>query len=207
MKLRLPVLLLAMLAGACQSAEPGPMATGQLIDDTSGIQAPARDHAGLAPPGKQLTPIIPGQRGCEPHGCMNYEWIIGDDHSLRLTASGYEDGIDYDLYRVSGDGRYTHLLAVNPVIRDASRDGGVFWGYPWDIQDITVSGHGHGIRLLASFKHDIAQDGNINIPDWQRQVPALLLEGKTTQPQMRVESIDFQPISVQGLVNEARADR
>lgn len=205
---RSPVLALAVLVvGACQFTEPEPMGAGQPTGDTSGMQAPAGDRVGLAPPGKQLTSVIPGQRGCEPDGCMNYEWIIGDDRSLRLTASGYEDGIDYDLYRISDDGRYTHLLAVNPVIRDASRGGGLFWGYPWDVRDITVSGHGHGMSLLASFEHDIVRDGNTHTPGWQQQVPALLLEGETTQPQMRVEPIDFQPMSVPDLVDGARADR
>ena len=73
---------------------------------------------------------------CGEWGCMYFEWKVRGLPGIRYVASGYEDGIDYSLYRVSDDLNYELVLRVNPVAEDPK--GNHWWGYPWVTRDIAV---------------------------------------------------------------------
>lgn len=139
----------------------------------------------------------------EDKSAMCYEWALSASPSIRFIAYGYEDGIEYGFYNLQSDDRYEHILRVHPVVRDSSRSDALFWGYPWDIQDIVLSGDEGDKDVLATFDHAIVDDGEVYSPAWQKQIPAVLFVGRTTQPEMVVTPLKFQPSALYDLRSAA----
>ena len=135
----------------------------------------------------------------EDKSAICYEWSLRSRQALRFVAYGYEDGIEYSFYTLSPDGKYEHVVRVHPVIRDSSRKDALFWGYPWDIRDIVISHK----RLLATFVHDLNDDGEVSSPSWQKHVPAVLFIGRTTQPAMTVSQLRFKANTLDGIRSDA----
>lgn len=128
---------------------------------------------------------------------MCYEWKLEADPSLRVIAYGFEDGIDYSFYRRGRKGDYRRIVDFHPVVKDAGRPNQLFWGYPWDIQDLAVAPDGRS--LLTTFEHAIVQDGNQDPMPGQKRIPALLFTGRTTQPDMKVQPLRFQPATLDAM--------
>lgn len=147
-----------------------------------------------------MTPVAAADGHChyaEAWGASCHEWRFAHDPSLRFIADGYEDGMEYWFATRRDDGTYAYLVRVFPVLRDPSRPGSLYWGYGWDIHDIVLPGGGN--RMLATFDHAIVDDGEVDSPDWQQRVPAVLFEGRTTQPGMTVPKLAFFPANVEAL--------
>ena len=139
----------------------------------------------------------------EDKSAMCYEWSLKSRQALRFVAYGYEDGIEYSFYTLRPDGKYEHVVRVHPVIRDNSRKDALFWGYPWDIRDIVLSRSKNQERLLATFAHDLNDDGEVSSPSWQKRVPAVLFIGRTTQPAMTVPQLRFKANTLDGIRSDA----
>ncbi|MBB1473256.1 hypothetical protein H5368_09440 [Luteimonas sp. MC1782] len=135
----------------------------------------------------------------EDKSAMCYEWLLNSSPSIRFVAYGYEDGIEYSFYTLLPSDTYEHIIRVYPVIRDSSRNDALFWGYPWDIRDIAHSNGKGQKRFLASFEHNLFDDGEVHSPSWQRRVPAVLFIGRTTQPAMTVPQLKFKASALSGL--------
>jgi len=133
-----------------------------------------------------------------------YEWQLTSDPAVRLVAHGYEDGVEYSFYKKVRRS-YRHLVRIYPALRDDAYNNTLFWGYPWDIQDIAVVPDAKGKAFLATFDHSIVDDGEVYSPAWQKRIPVVLFVGRTTQPNMKVPLLPFQAIRLSTL--RARAER
>ena len=129
-----------------------------------------------------------------------HEWSLASDPSIRFIAHGFEDGIEYAFHRKRPTGEYEYLVRVYPVLRDATRAESFYWGYPRDIDDVVVDSKG---ALLATFGHELFDDGNVESLPWQKRIPAVLFIGRTTQPDIKVPKLRFRGMTVPALQKEA----
>lgn len=106
----------------------------------------------------------------------------------------------YSFYRRSSTEAYRHIVRVFPVLLDSSRADSLFWGYPWDIEDLVPDEAGD---MLATFEHDLIYDGVDYPRPWQRRMPAVLFAGRTTQPQLTVSALPFEPAALSALRRRA----
>ncbi len=119
---------------------------------------------------------------------INYRWLQdldGDGRSEIIRAQGFEDGIDYSISKFQ-DAQQVLLLVFNPVLRDQTRLGQFFWGYPWDVKNVVTD---KGYQLLSSLGNPDERDDNYFLPAGQKQLPYILFEGTTTRPDMVVQGI------------------
>ena len=134
---------------------------------------------------------------CRHYGCRYYEWKIRSHPDIRYVASGYEDGINYSLYRVTSTGEYELILRVNPIVVDEHGDH--WWGYPWVTRDIAIANGYDDLRFMAAFTHEIKRDGEISIPEWQKLMPALLLRGEKGKWNVEQPRYEFVPVTIEEL--------
>lgn len=191
------VLLLGL--PACSPTPPASTTLTGTADEAP--RAPAETAADTRRAG--MTPVPLAESRCSQYAYVPsicHEWALPS--GIRFVAQGDEDGIEYAFYRPT-DGLYEAFVRVYPVLQDASRPDTLFWGYPWDITDIARPDDPERGDLLASFDHDILDDGVAESPAWQRRVPAVLFVGRTTQPQVTVAPLAFRPGTVPGLRSES----
>jgi hypothetical protein len=146
-----------------------------------------------------MTAVPEGARHCFGKASYCYEWALTSDPSIRFIAWGDEDGIEYTFHRKSKSGEYQYLVRIQPVLQDSTRSESLYWGYPWDIQDIAVAPNG---AVLATFKHDLTDDGEVYSQPWQKRIPAVLFIGHTTQPDIKVPKLRFRAITLPSLQSE-----
>ena len=119
-----------------------------------------------------------------------FAWKIQGIDNILIVAEGYSDGIDYSFYKISNQDKLDLLFRFNPVLIDTTvASKKLFWGYPWDIGDIVLKWEKKVPTILSSFAHSIERDGVIDIPGWQKKMPAIYFKGKTTQPDIVVTEI------------------
>jgi hypothetical protein len=135
-------------------------------------------------------------RYCYGKASYCYEWALTTDPNIRFIAWGDEDGIEYTFHRKNKSGQYQYLVRVYPVLRDSSKSKDLYWGYPWDIDDIALDPSG---ALLATFEHNLVDDGEASSQSWQKRIPAVLFHGHTTQPDLNVPHLRFEKASVRSL--------
>jgi hypothetical protein len=142
---------------------------------------------------------------CRQSDAYCYEWKVDDEPSLRLVATGYEDGGGFYFCRRSPKGDYRLLFAVYPAMEDARYPGLNFWGYPWDINDVVLSRKGSAMQIRVAFGH-APSDEDRWVPPTQRLVPYVLFRGVTTQPDIKVgERLHFTNASVETIQRKAMA--
>jgi hypothetical protein len=108
-----------------------------------------------------------------------------------IVAEGYEDGIDYSFYKINKTNSLKLLFRFNPILIDSSNKlKKYYWGYPWDINDIKANKDKDTLKLMSSLNPSIERDGVIDIPSWQKVLPAIFFIGKTTQPNISAGKID-----------------
>ena len=147
-----------------------------------------------------MTAVPEGTGYCADKPGICHEWILRADPGLRFIAMGHEAGIDYGFHRKRTNGEYRYLVRVHPVLQDSSKNKTLFWGYPWDIEDIAVGANG---AVLATFNHVLVDDGEVSSPSWQKRIPAVLFTGRTTQPHMTVAKVPFRAIALPDLQEQA----
>ncbi len=138
---------------------------------------------------------------------INYRWLQdldGDGKSEIIRAQGFEDGIDYSISKLE-DAQEVLLLVFNPVLRDQTRPGQFFWGYPWDVKNVVTD---KGYQLLSSLGNPDERDDNYFLPASQKQLPYILFEGATTQPDMVVQGIQpFEHRTLATILEEVMSNK
>ena len=135
-----------------------------------------------------------------------FAWKISDIDSFLIVADGYEDGIDYSIYKISNTNSLKLLFRFNPILIDSSNKlKKYYWGYPWDINDIKTSKDKDTLKFMCSINHSIERDGVIDIPSWQKVLPAIFFIGKTTQPNISVGKIDdIKYLTIQQIIDKIK---
>jgi len=150
----------------------------------------------------EMVAIPEGAGFCARMDGICYEWQLTSDPAIRLVAHGYEDGVEYSFYKKVRRS-HRHLVRIHPALRDEAHSSTLFWGYPWDIQDLAVVPGAKGKAVFASFDHSIVDDGEVYSPAWQKRIPVVLFVGRTTQPNMKVPLLHFQPMRLSTLRTRA----
>ncbi|BDD08059.1 hypothetical protein FUAX_04910 [Fulvitalea axinellae] len=90
-------------------------------------------------------------------------------------ATGYENGIDYEILDVNikTEG-LKRLFFFDPII---SANDKTYWGYPWATKSVPTQKTTGNIRVKVSLNHSIKRDGEIAPLKKQLIRPAILLEG------------------------------
>ena len=156
----------------------------------------------LAAAGARAANMIPvpgteglcGARADETAIC--HEWKLVADPTVRLLATGYEDGVQYTFEQRDRRGRYKTIVLIYPVMPDPGQAGSHVWAYAWDIEDVEVDAHGWP---LATFAHKMFDDGEVYPPKWQKRIPAVLFRGKATQHVPQEGPLTFAPMSLRAL--------
>lgn len=157
---------------------------------------------------KDMLPVRDGSGVCKSGGDgFCYEWKMSIDPSIHFVGIGFEDGASYFFYRVN-KGKHTPLLRIYPVIKDARYPKQMFWGYPWDIKDITSQSGNEvvlhaAITLSKKFEDSADQDVEDTTPTGQHRIPAVLFVGKTTQREMVVDPLSYKTIKLSDLIKQA----
>jgi hypothetical protein len=143
-----------------------------------------------------MTTVPESDRYCFGKASYCYEWALTTDPTIRFIAWGDEDGIEYTFHRKDKSGQYQYLVRIYPVLKDSSKGESLYWGYPWDIEDIALDPSG---AMLATFEHDLVDDGEASSQPWQKRIPAVLFLGHTTQPDIAVPKLRFGKASLPSL--------
>ena len=137
-----------------------------------------------------------------PYASINYKWFAdldNDNQKEIIRAQGYEDGVDYAIYKIKGNDE-TVQLYFNPALNDDKYQDKIFWAYPNDIQGLVVD---QDKRLLVSLDNNYPRDDEHTIPDNQKELPFVFFKGHTTQPEMVVKNLKSkQKIGLQDLINK-----
>lgn len=150
---------------------------------------------------RRMTPIAGNTGYCKQEAPTAFcqEWALVTTPSLRVVAAGYEDGMNYDFYRLKKDGSYQHIVQFYPVIRDDVDGGALYWGYPWDIRDIALPPRAEPDAVLATFAHQMMDDGEVQTPDWQKRIPAVLFTGRPSVTRIPVAPTNITSVTVDEL--------
>jgi Bacterial PH domain len=125
------------------------------------------------------------KRHCEKRGVgdgFSYYYFVqlDDDPMLELfDLSGDEDYSDYKLLKFDPK-TWTPSVAfeIQPLIKSLDKSHkGVYWGYPWDITDLSLQRSGENLQIKVTF----AENPNSNSADEEPRGPKILFEGIPTQ--------------------------
>ena len=135
-----------------------------------------------------------------------FAWKISNIDSLLIVAEGFSDGIDYSLYKIDKTNSLKLLFRFNPILIDSSSKlKKYYWGYPWDINDIKTDRNKDTLKLLCSISHSIGREGIMDIPKWQKILPAIFFIGKTTQPEITIDGIKhINYLTTQEIIKKVR---
>src|SRR5690606_34577972 len=122
---------------------------------------------------------------------MYDEWFLDGNAAIHLVISGYEDGSDAKLFRVSDDGDYQLLLHIRPIVMDA--DDRHWWGYPNTLREIPVTEIDGTMAIFATFDNAECDDGNHARPTWQRAIPVVLFLGEKVGWNAERKRYDYHP--------------
>ncbi len=138
---------------------------------------------------------------------INHRWLQdldGDGKSEIIRAQGFEDGIDYGIFRLK-DGQQETMLYFNPVFRDSKYPSQLFWGYPWNVENLVVDKE---YKLRSSVDNEVVRDDDFYMPPNQKQLPYLLFEGKVKDADpFKIENIKpFNNLSLQTIITRASSE-
>ena len=137
---------------------------------------------------------------------INYKWFanLDDDNEKEIIrAQGYEDGVDYAIYKIKDNEEIVQLY-FNPGLKDSKYADKNFWAYPNDIKDIIVD---QDRKLLVSLNNNYPRDDDHTIPDNQKKLPFIFFEGSTTQPDMQLKNIKpLEKLDLKSLIKNSRKE-
>lgn len=123
---------------------------------------------------------------------INYKWLVdldGDNDIEVIRAQGYEDGVNYGIYKKNRNSEKL-VLSFNPALRDERYPDKLFWGFPWDMEGIDMR---YKKQILSSFQISDERDDNFSMAEKQKQMPYVFFYGKTTQPHFELKiELSFQ---------------
>jgi hypothetical protein len=139
-----------------------------------------------------------------PRYIMDYDYfrfvnIDSDPEPEIYSASGYSDGIDYCFIDQNlKTGKDSILFYFNPIILE---NDNIYWGYPWDIENLIVKNEGGSLKVRCSLDHEIIRDGVIIEPEWQEIFPIICFTGHSTQPDVHIGQINkFEWLDINDLL-------
>lgn len=135
---------------------------------------------------------------------INYKWFanLDDDNEKEIIrAQGYEDGVDYAIYKIKDNEEIVQLY-FNPGLKDSKYADKNFWAYPNDIKDVIVD---QNKNLLVSLNNNYPRDDDHTIPDNQNELPFIFFEGSTTQPDMQLKNLKpLEKLDLKSLIKNSR---
>lgn len=135
---------------------------------------------------------------------INYKWFanLDDDNEKEIIrAQGYEDGVDYAIYKIKGNQEIVQLY-FNPGLKDSKYADKNFWAYPNDIKGVIVD---QDKKLLVSLNNNYPRDDDHTIPDNQKELPFIFFEGSTTQSDMQLKNLKpLEKLDLKSLIKTSR---
>ncbi|KUJ54986.1 hypothetical protein AR686_15645 [Chryseobacterium aquaticum subsp. greenlandense] len=135
---------------------------------------------------------------------INYKWFanLDDDNEKEIIrAQGYEDGVDYAIYKIKDNEEIVQLY-FNPGLKDSKYADKNFWAYPSDIKGVIVD---QDKKLLVSLNNNYPRDDDHTIPDNQKELPFIFFEGSTTQPDMQLKNLKpLEKLDLKSLIKNSR---
>jgi len=135
---------------------------------------------------------------------INYKWFanLDDDNEKEIIrAQGYEDGVDYAIYKIKGNEEIVQLY-FNPGLKDSKYANKNFWAYPNDVKGVIVD---QNKNLLVSLNNNYPRDDDHTIPDNQKELPFIFFEGSTTQPDMQLKNLKpLEKLDLKSLIKNSR---
>ncbi len=135
---------------------------------------------------------------------INYKWFanLDDDNEKEIIrAQGYEDGVDYAIYKIKDNEEIVQLY-FNPGLKDSKYAGKNFWAYPNDIKGVIVD---QNKNLLVSLNNNYPRDDDHTMPDNQKELPFIFFEGSTTQPDMQLKNLKpLEKLDLKSLIKNSR---
>lgn len=135
---------------------------------------------------------------------INYKWFanLDDDNEKEIIrAQGYEDGVDYAIYKIKGNEEIVQLY-FNPGLNDSKYADKNFWAYPNDVKGVIVD---QNKNLLVSLNNNYPRDDDHTIPDNQNELPFIFFEGSTTQPDMQLKNLKpLEKLDLKSLIKNSR---
>jgi len=135
---------------------------------------------------------------------INYKWFanLDDDNEKEIIrAQGYEDGVDYAIYKIKDNEEIVQLY-FNPGLKDSKYADKNFWAYPIDIKGVIVD---QDKKLLVSLNNNYPRDDDHTIPDNQKELPFIFFEGSTTQPDMQLKNLKpLEKLDLKSLIKNSR---
>lgn len=135
---------------------------------------------------------------------INYKWFanLDDDNEKEIIrAQGYEDGVDYAIYKIKGNEEIVQLY-FNPGLKDSKYADKNFWAYPNDVKGVIVY---QNKNLLVSLNNNYPRDDDHTIPDNQNELPFIFFEGSTTQPDMQLKNLKpLEKLDLKSLIKNSR---
>lgn len=135
---------------------------------------------------------------------INYKWFanLDDDNEKEIIrAQGYEDGVDYAIYKIKGNEEIVQLY-FNPGLKDSKYADKNFWAYPNDIKGVIAD---QDKKLLVSLNNNYPRDDDHTIPDNQKELPFIFFEGSTTQSDMQLKNLKpLEKLDLKSLIKTSR---
>lgn len=135
---------------------------------------------------------------------INYKWFanLDDDNEKEIIrAQGYEDGVDYAIYKTKGNEEIVQLY-FNPGLKDSKCADKNFWAYPNDIKGVIVD---QDKKLLVSLNNNYPRDDDHTIPDNQNELPFIFFEGSTAQSDMQLKNLKpLEKLDLKSLIKNSR---
>jgi hypothetical protein len=135
---------------------------------------------------------------------INYKWFanLDDDNEKEIIrAQGYEDGVDYAIYKTKDNEEIVQLY-FNPGLKDSKYADKNFWAYPNDVKGVIVD---QNKNLLVSLNNNYPRDDDHTIPDNQKELPFIFFEGSTTQPDMQLKNLKpLEKLDLKSLIKNSR---
>ncbi|WP_157472345.1 hypothetical protein [Flavobacterium aquidurense] len=137
---------------------------------------------------------------------FHYRWFINLDNDPEpemFETNGDEDGADYTITDQNlTTGKDRTLLYINPVIIENNKK---YWGYSWDVKNITARKNGTDIELFCSLNHQIIRDGNEEYdPEFQKIMPVLFFTGHHTQESGNLNIKDEKWLTLQEIIKQTK---
>lgn len=120
---------------------------------------------------------------------INYKWLADLDNDGKkeiVRATGYEDGVDYVIYKIIGKEQVAQIY-VNPAFVDTENEDKMFWAYPKDIKNVLLDSQ---YSLTVSLNNNYQREDNHTIPENQKELPFLFFKGKSTQPDFVLKTLN-----------------
>lgn len=118
---------------------------------------------------------------------IDYLWLAdidGDGKKEAIRAQGFEDGVDYAVFKLQ-DGKEIRLLNFNPALLDNRYPEQIFWAYPQDIKNLILKNN----KIKVSLNNNFERDGKYTFPENQTELPFLFFAGETTQSDMKLPDL------------------